>query len=245
MSTISLPPNIQSNRTPHIYEDHLEERDVSKDVIRKSIESPHKDWGFSILRCTYQSDEEWNTFLTRFRDDLDSYFRFESDKDLRSRLRLPVVEDRKLLDGATWDEARDFFMETLEDDSKKRDGNSRHLPDPQSRVGWAKNEIPQSTFFIYADQASVSSVVDCEQTTEAKMDDGAYYFAIVWADHTQPEGRARTEEELEEIDDSPDSEYHQLTRQNFKVYDFLELYVHIVEDMWPNFVVEDDGISSV
>jgi hypothetical protein len=248
MSTITLPPRAQSNGIPHVY-DHFDpaETEDEKKVIRHSIKSSKADWGFSILRCTYESDEEWATFLKRFRDDLNGDLCFETDEDLRIKLRIPIVEDRELLNGATWDQARTFFMETLQDDSKKRDGNSQHLPDSNSRIGWAKHEIPQSTFFIYADQASVSSVVRCDERKEAKMGNGAYYFTLVWADHTQHgvEGRAMTQEEIEEIDDSPDSEYHQLTRQNFKIYDFVTLYVHIVEDMWPNFVVHDDGISYV
>lgn len=248
MSTISLPPSAQVNRSPHVYErSEQSDSENKKDVIRNSIESPQTDWGFSILRCTYESEEEWAAFISRFRSDLDSYFRFESDVDLRSRLRLPVVEDRNRLNGATWDQARTAFVEILKEDSKKRDRKSWHLPDPQSRIGWAIHEIPQSTFFIYADQASVSSIVGCDETKEAKMSDNNYYFTLVSADHTQPngDGRARTEEEVSDIDDSPDSEYHMATRQNFKVFDFVALYANIVDDAWPDFIVNEDGISSV
>ena len=175
MSTITLPPKAQqSNRSPHVY-DRSEQSDYGeeeKNVIRNSIKSPQADWpqadwGWSIVRCTYASDDEWAAFLTRFRNDIDDYFRFQSDVDLRLRLRIPVVEDRKRLDGATWEQARTAFMDMLQEDSKNRDGNSWHLPDPQSRIGWAKHEIPQSTFFIFADQASVLSVVGCDQTKEA------------------------------------------------------------------------------
>ena len=263
MSTLSLPPTSTVDRKFHIYSrmkesdfddtkstirHHLTEGreqefaimgppDFNQQVMRHSIDDG-RDWGFSILRCTYKSQSEWDLFLSKIRDDLDGYFAFPADSDLRAKLRCPIVEDQTKLDNATWREASVVFNDMLMDDLQKAKPDAKWTED---KISWAIYGIPRQQFFIYADQASVDSVIKCGESGVAKRGRRKYFFTLVRnADYSFLDG-----EDAADLEDTLNSEFRLESRQNFKVWMFPAVYAAILEDAWYDCIPGDDGISTV
>lgn len=71
----------------------------------------HDTWGYVIYRTTYESDCDWNNFITQLNAKLDDVFDFYNGKDILDKFTLTVMDDRALFDGASTHEIRRHFDE--------------------------------------------------------------------------------------------------------------------------------------
>lgn len=111
------PPN-PSPRDPKMSTEFNEADIIERHLIRNS----HQTWGFVIYRCTYDSDENWATFMSRLRLCTEQSFAEYNGADIMARLAWTVVEDRSLLDGATADEVRDHWLEWVQTAAEREQG---------------------------------------------------------------------------------------------------------------------------
>ncbi|GCB20113.1 hypothetical protein AAWM_02998 [Aspergillus awamori] len=80
------------------------------DLIEKNMhDMGFQTWGIVVYRCTYESDSDWEEFMSRFlhlvRTSLESY----DGLDLLDSFRPTVMDDKTQFSGATPDSVRDHF----------------------------------------------------------------------------------------------------------------------------------------
>ncbi|OGM50928.1 hypothetical protein ABOM_000718 [Aspergillus bombycis] len=108
-----------------------------------------KTWGFVIYRCTYQSDSDWEKFMTRFLSPVTESLEYYKGLDLLDSFAPTVFEDRSF-DGATTSLVREHFQEW-----------AATAPQVEQPVGYSC--LPESgryKFFIMVDQESLESVLN-------------------------------------------------------------------------------------
>lgn len=96
-------------------------------------------------------------------------------------------------------------------------------------------------FFIYADQASVDSVVDCVDITAS----GAYFFTLVAIALENSRVVSYDDDDNIVEDDEEDEEANFALWQKFKVNDFAIVYASCAADQWPLYMRGKDGISQL
>ena len=175
------------------------------------------------------------------RADLDRYLAFETDADLRASLELPVIEDSARLDVATWKEARTRFDEWAWEELKQRPefDQSWEISKREEKVGYMINRLPHLEFFIYADKASVDSVVGC---VDIKAD-GAYFFTLVATALKKPRVVSYDDDYNIIEDDEEEEEAKSALWQRFKVNEVAIAYSSVAIDQWPGYLRGKDGIS--
>lgn len=160
---------------------------------------------------------------------------FESDASLRATLKIPIIEDAARLDGVTWKQARTRYNEWVWDYLKQKPGFNPlwDISKIEEKVGHMITRSPHLEFFIFADQASVDSVVDCT-TLDAP---GAYFFTLV-ATGLRTTRIFSVDDDLNIMKDDEERE-----EAKFRLYDFVRVYASIVSNTWPEYMREEDGIS--
>ncbi|KAF5859811.1 hypothetical protein ETB97_002420 [Aspergillus alliaceus] len=107
-----------------------------------------KTWGFVIYRCTYQSNSDWEKFITRFLYSVTSFLKYYNGLDLLDSFAPTVFEDRAF-DSATTALLRKHFQEWA-------------VIAPQEEQGIEHSCFPNSgryRFFIMVDQEALESVL--------------------------------------------------------------------------------------
>ncbi|KAM3067512.1 hypothetical protein ACMFMG_000170 [Clarireedia jacksonii] len=118
--------------------------DTAQDLIRKHLDAMQrvgraKEWGFVIYRCTYKSQEKWDTFMSIMQELAKEFLKEE--EDLWENLKWTVVEDPKL-DGLSWLDVSTWFAKWVEADLTRREGfNDKALVDGRTDVYVPRYEL--------------------------------------------------------------------------------------------------------
>jgi hypothetical protein len=82
------------------------------DLIERYLQEDHRQtWGFVVYRSTYDSDDDWATFLQRLRSEMEKTMDFYGGRDILEKFVLTVFDDRSLFDGASTDSIRRHFQQ--------------------------------------------------------------------------------------------------------------------------------------
>src|SRR5437868_5952787 len=140
---------------------------TAKEIIHTSNEQLGLEkWGFVIYRCTYTSQEKWDKFMALIKEDAKEYLQDENDQDLWQSIDWRVVENEEALGGNDWKEARSVFDAWVTSELKKETEEGREIRDwpdyltESEKFRLRVKQAPHYRFFIFADEASVNSVVD-------------------------------------------------------------------------------------
>ena len=205
----------------------------------------HKQWGFTILRCTYDSQTDWDAFLKRFLEDIDANLRFEWETTLRPNFQFRVVEEPERLNNISWRQARAQFTTLNVEDIRQSHPNVTDAETKLLQRDTVEDNSglprPYREYFIYADRDSVASVINCGRTWRDAQEPGNYYFTLVLALHKEViasgyDGTSPLPCEEGEEEDWP--------MKRFKVDHFLEVYSLLLDYFWDDFHTKDDGICS-
>lgn len=204
--------------------------------------------GFSIVRCTYSSQSEWDKYISRIQAEIRNSLSLNLEIDLDAAINVSVVEDKERLDSATWKEARLKFDELVLEELKIKTTpeEARDDPELEKRLMFAMISRKRIGFFVFADQASVDSVVDCN-TKEDKRAHGKYYFTLIASGLTTPIQYCEDEDGIVNKDCETCRECRQALYQKFKVNDLVLSFAAVAGgDNWPDRCLEqNDGISSL
>ncbi|KAG8169242.1 hypothetical protein KVR01_001991 [Diaporthe batatas] len=134
-------------------------------------------WGFIIYRCDYSDDALFDRFVAYLRDQAEDYHRLShQDRTTGLYLQWTVVQDRKALDGATKDQARQRFVEWRDGLSVGRDG-----PGADHRV---TPYLPRFEYCVHVGRDSLDSLIAHEEAPQAGKSKCAVtpvFFAVVRA----------------------------------------------------------------
>jgi len=224
--------------------------ETAQDLIRASNEDLNpKKWGFVIYRCTYSSQNKWDKFLSLIKEDAREYLENEKNQDLWESMEWSVVEDREL-DGVDYKEARrkfDHWVRSELENQTEVDTETWMEPDCSEEEIFQyrlSEQPPRHQFFIFADEASVNSVVDCDKANNRGMP-GGYYITLVQTGLLD-RGEELHPEVAEEYDlEETDEDYWCDFRQKFKAWDVVALYASILNGDWPDGFAEHDGVSEI
>jgi hypothetical protein len=175
----------------------------------------------------------------------------------RAYLENATLEDaRDKYDEWVWEQIRGFQDTILEGEDELYMGEEGYQTAKDTFKHWDVNEVqparkdgkvgiprmqidklmllypfiePRWSFFIYADQASVDSVVNHAGENERNKS-GCYYFTVVRSDLIVREHGVGTDER--HFDDVNCRNFLEETRRKIKAYDFVDLVISIINDEW-------------
>lgn len=101
-----VPPRNPSKRTP----DQGFRNNVADRIKKAQQEAGLHTWGFSIYRCTYESDADWAEFLHRYQWHVNHLLGYYNGLDMLESYQVTVFEDKSLFEGATTATIRDHFQ---------------------------------------------------------------------------------------------------------------------------------------
>nr|POE53456.1 hypothetical protein CFP56_28678 [Quercus suber] len=114
---LPTPKEPMSKRTPTM----VASKNMADCIERSLLHGNHRIWGYTIYRCTYASDSDWEELLQRLRSKLEEGLRSFNGTDLMSSFDMKVFEDKTLFDGASATTIRKHFIKWPE----MRRGRSR------------------------------------------------------------------------------------------------------------------------
>jgi hypothetical protein len=74
-----LPELVHYDTTPSVIREH-------QNAVQKLL-AKDKEWGFVIYRCTYKSQEKWETFMSIMQELAKEFLKNEEDQDLWESLK--------------------------------------------------------------------------------------------------------------------------------------------------------------
>lgn len=101
-----VPPRNPSKRTP----DQGFRNNVADRIKKAQQEAGLHTWGFSIYRCTYESDADWAEFLHRYQWHVNHLLGYYNGLDMLKSYQVTVFKDKSLFEGATTATIRDYFQ---------------------------------------------------------------------------------------------------------------------------------------
>ncbi|KAJ5680885.1 hypothetical protein N7536_012024 [Penicillium majusculum] len=147
------PPRNPSKRTPERESSH----NVADRLEKALNEAGFQSWGFSIYRCTYQSDSDWAEFLRRYRwhvaDSLEHY----NGLDLLESFEMTVFENQALFGGVGVSTGmatiREHFQQWATNAIQEEQGVSPDM------LVFANVEAARYRFRLFVDEESLQSVL--------------------------------------------------------------------------------------
>lgn len=243
----------QKGRHPYVRE-CIEKKRISsgpKYSLEKFLKDSSIGWGWTIVRCTYQSQAQWEKFLALLLEDLDFELRHPSDEISRDAFYCQIIEDPSL-DAASWKEARDTFDQWALTEMRiksppiytkirplEQSIDQQHL---EGRI----HSSPRWQAFVYADQESVDSVTTSERFWKSKEQGGGYFINIVTTGNAPFGVFAIDEDGVWLKDYESQAVDRQTLRQRVKGCRLLELHEKMLGNLWPDRkFVNDDGITEL
>ncbi|KAE8150568.1 hypothetical protein BDV25DRAFT_154185 [Aspergillus avenaceus] len=148
-TTMSTPDDDRPLR-PSKRDPTVETEQNSADELERLLQKDRfKTWGFVIYRCTYESDSDWEKFMSRFLYHITDNLEFYNGLDLLDNFAPTVFEDRSF-DGADTASLRKHFQEWA-------------VTAPQEEQGADRSRVPDAgryRFFIMVDQEALESVLN-------------------------------------------------------------------------------------
>lgn len=215
-------------------------------AIRNSLEKYKlKQWGFVIFRCTYNSQEKWDKFVTLAKEDAHNYFESTRTEDLYDKMAWTIIEDPETLDGASTVETSRRFREWVASEGRQEIQGTMFRDKFDSS--------PRYYFFIHVDEETLESVAD-----DAKAREKSGYFATIVCEHAvssrEQEREAAVQdsenagdEEFPVEDEDEDEEEDEVRdyKKRVKLDKLVDMYVWLLDDfMWYNIWV-DEGIAQI
>lgn len=218
--------------------------------------SQQRKWGLKIFRCTYTSQPRWEKYVSLIHHHIRESDVHAYEKTLED-LDCPIIEDREKLDGATWKQARTMFDEMVLADIKADPPSDHHMIvvppiGTKKRLEFDMQSTPRLQYFIYADQASVDSVVDCT-SEHPQWSEGDYWFTVVFTGLLRPQ--------ISEVDDNGvwirdyeldpdepsgnDNDTWKGLYQKIKLTDFMEAYSEMERFQLVHNYIREDGITDL
>lgn len=233
---------------------HLENKRIGggmKEPLEKFIKDSSTGWGWTVVRCTYQSQSQWEEFLALLIEDLDFVLRHPADRTIRDALYCQVIEDPSL-DEAGWKRARETFDQWALTEMREK------LPPVYTQDWPASGNISQISLksalctsprwraFVYADQESVDSITGSGRCWKIKEQGGGYFINIVTSG-IAPVGYYEVDDNDVWLKDYESQNVdRQVLRQKVRGCRLLELHRAMLGDLWPDrYIVNDDGITEL
>ncbi|PSK53208.1 hypothetical protein B9Z65_3408 [Elsinoe australis] len=135
-------PQNPSPRDPSMSTEVNQADDIERQLVRDS----HRAWGFVIYRCTYDSDDQWATFLDRLRTRTRESFAEYNGEDILDLLAYTIIEDRSVFEDATVELVREHFGQWCE-------------TAPQQEQGAPPGRSIRYSYCIQVDASALKSVV--------------------------------------------------------------------------------------
>lgn len=148
------------------------DRTLADHVDTSLAHGGHRTWGYTIYRCTYVDDGEWDTLLQRLRSKLEESLGGFNRMDLMSSFDMKVFDDRALFDGASTATIRDHFTAWARKATWKEQGTVEY-------------RSPRYKFCIQVGAEELHSVL-----ADRSDEDEHGYVRLVWR-HFVPEEQGR------------------------------------------------------
>ena len=144
-----------------------------------NLQDGYKTRGWPVYRTCYENEDDWEIFKSRFRQLLLSPMQYHfDDKEVEERskyLSFPFWEDREFFENATTTKLRAHYREYLLTDAPlKTHGISP--PDLRKRPAGLIQYITCYEFFLVADAASISSVVQAPMTLSLRYKNAVHHW---------------------------------------------------------------------
>ena len=197
--------------------------------------------------------------MALIKEDAREYLQDENDQDLWQSIDWRVVENEEALGGRDWKEARSVFDAWVTSELKKETEECREIRDwpdylmESEKFRLRVKQAPHYRFFIFADEASVNSVVDCDKNNTRGVP-GGYYITLVQTDLVEKEGEwdaeydedEEDEGDVRDVKDGEDPEYRKALLQNFRAWDLVVLYASVLNGDWhEGFEQTDNGVTEI
>jgi hypothetical protein len=210
--------------------DAQEMRKIDRSVRYGIEHNVQKRWGLAIICCTYTSQTRWDVYVSLICKHIQQSLDLEKDSFLKDILSCPMIEDLQRLDGATWKEARARF------DMKANPlGPTMYrqleFKTPEEKLKDEIRRAPYWMLFVYADEASVASVVDTVIEPGEGSAEGDPWLTIVAS--ALMESRSCFEDEngvmVEDCEGSVEDEFPKLYLK-IRIDDLMHLYARVAGD---------------
>lgn len=133
------------------------------DNIEKQLqEDGYKIWGWVIYRCTYESDKEWEAFMTRLRSTIHNTLEINNALDVLENLDYRVFEDKALFDKASPAGIREHFEEWT----------TTALHHEQGPEAVYSRDSQRYNYCLHIDQAALVSVLSAPDPLEDYLSNG-------------------------------------------------------------------------
>jgi hypothetical protein len=146
----------------------------------------HKTWGWPIYRTHYAcSPARWEFFQSKFRslllETMGDYFPAEEVAERSQYIEFPIWEDRERFEGATMAQLRAHYLEYR---ASNRPFEEQGLPTltGQEREDFFADMYCRYRFFLVADAAAISSVVDAPGELPPWLDEKTPWINAVEVD---------------------------------------------------------------
>lgn len=152
----------------------------------------HDSWGWVIYRCTYNSDNDWATFMEKLRAETHSMLnKYGATDAMANQLVWTVIDDRERLENATKSDVRRMFSEWVSSpEAAAEQPNARRSP--------SETPMARYNYCIHVDATSLRSVLDDSEDWHLNLVDRSWISETEQPDDEDPEDDF-TEEELEEV----------------------------------------------
>lgn len=144
-----------SKRTP----DRETHHNLADTIEAQLQEDGHKTWGWIIYRCTYESETEWQAFMTRLRFYINDTLEQHNGLDILDSLNYHVFEDRALFDGAHPSAVREHFRKWT-------------TMAPQQEQGTEADRSQRYNYCIHVDQAALQLILSGPAPPEDDLGNG-------------------------------------------------------------------------
>lgn len=178
----TLSRQAPSRRTP----DSPSHLNTVDNIERYLEEDHHRTWGFIVYRCVYGDDAAWDTFISRFRQEIRDILQFYNGLDMMDSLDMTVISDPDSLDGASTSAVREHFRQWA-------------VRAPQEEQGTGPGLSQRYRYCIQVDEEALQSVLDGPGPSPLhRPSDG--YVNLIWKDWTPREPEAEEDEEEDDND---------------------------------------------
>jgi hypothetical protein len=146
-----------SRRTPDLHT-----RFNTADRIEKGLQTDgHQSWGFVIYRCTYESDDNWDSFMERLKCGARKTLEFYNGLDLLDSFKFTVLSDREQFDGASTSAIRDHFKQWCSTAIREEQGL-------EPTFGPWGTQAQRYRYCVFVDDESMESFLEEESAPDAK-----------------------------------------------------------------------------
>lgn len=128
-------------------------------VQRQFQDDGYKVWGWVIYRCTYESETDWEAFITRIRFYIHDTLRAYNSLDMLESLNYHVFDDQALFDGARPATVREHFAQWA-------------VTAPQQEQGTDAKQSQRYNYCIHVDKEALSSVISGPPPPENNLGKG-------------------------------------------------------------------------